>query len=73
MRNQDMLHPVPWTAPDFLSLSELHLTLLHTYHSVEGPRRPNKVMVRKLPSGLRIVKIHTDPLSLLSLQGGSGT
>ena len=36
MRNQVMLDNASWTATDLLSLTELHSTLLHTYHYVEA-------------------------------------
>ena len=37
VRNQDMLEPSSWTAPDLCSLRDLHATLTRDYHCVEGP------------------------------------
>ena len=36
VRNQDMLDHTSWNAPDLQSLTELHSTMLHTYHCIEA-------------------------------------
>ena len=54
VRNHDMLDHASWTDPDLLSSTELHSTLLHTHHCVDGPPPSQQNDVAQPPTGLRI-------------------
>ena len=60
VRNQDMHDPATWIAPDLLSLTELHSTMIDTYHCVEGPQSPQQNAAAPLANGPEV----THPLSL---------